>query len=51
MCMLTQGTPKSDERFINWMRLAALPDFRKLWGIIYTDLKKGDRVRNIDLVC
>ncbi|KAF5827486.1 CDC50/LEM3 family [Dunaliella salina] len=39
-----QGTPQSDERFINWMRIAALPNFRKLWGRISTDLKKGDRV-------
>jgi len=24
-----------------WMRTAALPDFRKLWGIVDGDLKKG----------
>jgi len=24
----------TDERFMNWMRIAAMPDFRKLWGRI-----------------
>ena len=38
------GTPKTDERFINWMRLAAMPTFRKLWGIIDQDLIEGDTV-------
>jgi hypothetical protein len=38
------GTPKTDERFINWMRLSALPKFRKLWGKIDGDLKQGDVV-------
>ena len=31
------GTPltvRQDERFVNWMRTAALPRFRKLWGRI-----------------
>lgn len=36
------ATPKENERFINWMRVSALPKFRKLWGKIETDLKKGD---------
>jgi hypothetical protein len=27
-------TVRSDERFVNWMRTAALPQFRKLWGRI-----------------
>eukprot|EP00798_Chlamydomonas_sp_ICE-L_P019868 gene19868-26562_t len=37
------GTFKEDERFINWMRLAHMPKFRKLWGRINDqDLKKGD---------
>jgi len=44
VCRKLQGTPKTDERFINWMRIAALPNFRKLWGKIDTDLKKGDVV-------
>lgn len=39
-----QGSPKEDERFINWMRISALPNFRKLWGKIHTNLKKGDVV-------
>jgi hypothetical protein len=24
----------TSERFMNWMRIAAMPDFRKLWGRI-----------------
>jgi hypothetical protein len=31
-----------DERFMVWMRPAALPDFRKLWGRIEKDLRKGN---------
>ena len=31
-----------DERFIVWMRPAALPDFRKPWGKIQKDLNEGD---------
>ena len=31
-----------DERFIAWMRPAALPDFRKPWGRIEKELNKGD---------
>lgn len=38
------ATPKENERFMVWMRLSALPHFRKLWGKIGTDLKKGDVV-------
>ena len=37
-----------DERFIVWMRPAALPDFRKLWGKIDKDLSKGDYELTID---
>jgi hypothetical protein len=37
-------TPKQDQRFQVWMRVSTLPRFRKLWGKIYTDLKKGDTV-------
>ena len=35
-----------DEHFIVWMRPAGLPKFRKLWGRINKDLKKG-QVLNI----
>ena len=38
----TQWLDVEDERFIVWMRPAALPDFRKLWGKIENDLLKGD---------
>jgi len=31
----------TDEHFIVWMRLSGLPNFRKLWGVINTDLKIG----------
>eukprot|EP00958_Prasinococcus_capsulatus_P010366 scaffold1009_cov375-Prasinococcus_capsulatus_cf.AAC.9 len=31
-----------DEHFIVWMRVAALPRFRKLWGKINQDIRKGD---------
>lgn len=37
-----------DERLIVWMRTAALPRFRKLWGVIDTDLTTGD-VLNITI--
>lgn len=30
------------EHFIVWMRTAGLPDFRKLWGRIESDLKAGE---------
>jgi len=32
----------SDERFMVWMRAAATPNFRKIWGKITTDLAAGD---------
>ncbi len=36
---------KQDDRFIIWMRLAPLPKFRKLWGVISDrDLLAGDTV-------
>lgn len=41
---------REDERFVNWMRTAALPRFRKLWGRIdalsggRTALEPGDVV-------
>ena len=31
----------TDPRFMNWMRIATLPDFRKLWGRINSDLSAG----------
>ena len=31
----------TDERFIVWMRVAGMPNFKKPWGIIHKDLPKG----------
>lgn len=31
----------TDEHFVNWMRVAAFPNFIKLWGIIEEDLDSG----------
>merc|ERR1712232_992264 len=31
--------------FIVWMRIAGLPNFRKLWGKIDKSLKKGSKIR------
>jgi hypothetical protein len=51
----TRLTVRQDERFVNWMRTAALPRFRKLWGRIdglggaRTSLEPGD-VIVIDVV-
>ena len=33
-----------EQRFQNWMRAAAMPDFRKLHAVIDSDLKAGDEV-------
>ena len=30
------------EHFAVWMRIAAFPTFRKLWGVIHSDLDKGN---------
>lgn len=37
-----QWIDMEDERFMNWMRVAGLNDFRKLWGIIDQDVESGD---------
>eukprot|EP00981_Chlorochromonas_danica_P001856 scaffold386_cov174-Ochromonas_danica.AAC.30 len=34
----------TDDHFKVWMRTAAMPRFRKLYGKIHSDLKKGDKV-------
>lgn len=31
----------TDERFMVWMRVAALPSFRKIWGRINNDIDEG----------
>jgi len=38
------GTVGEDEHFIVWMRTAALPTFRKLWGKIDRDLEANSKV-------
>ena len=40
--MTNQWIDMTDEHFIVWMRPAALPNFRKLWGRIKKDLEIGD---------
>jgi len=37
-----QWTDVTDERFIVWMRVAGMKNFRKPWGIIHEDLPEGD---------
>lgn len=32
----------TNERFMNWMRIAAMPNFRKLWGRILADVPVGN---------
>jgi len=39
-----KGMVKDDEHFVVWMRTAALPSFRKLWGKIETDLEEGSTI-------
>ena len=36
-----QWTDVENEHFMVWMRPAGLPDFRKLWGRVYTQLTPG----------
>lgn len=38
------GPVNEDEHFLVWMRTAALPSFRKLWGRIDYDIPKGSRL-------
>ncbi len=38
----------TDEHFIVWMRPAALPNFRKLWGRIKEDLKPGNYTLHVE---
>jgi hypothetical protein len=33
-----------EPHFMNWMNIAALPNFRKLYGVIKSNFKKGDRI-------
>eukprot|EP01026_Neomeris_dumetosa_P082006 TRINITY_DN9313_c0_g1_i7.p1 TRINITY_DN9313_c0_g1~~TRINITY_DN9313_c0_g1_i7.p1 ORF type:complete len:341 (-),score=34.48 TRINITY_DN9313_c0_g1_i7:166-1188(-) len=42
-------TMKEDERFIVWMRNAALPSFRKLWGEIGEKIAAGSTIK-VELV-
>ena len=43
-----QWTNVESERFMVWMRPAALPDFRKPWGKIDKDLTKGNYILTIE---
>ena len=38
------GPVRDDEHFVVWMRTAALPNFRKLWGRIDQDLPANTQV-------
>ncbi len=44
-CVLVCAQVQQDEQFMNWMRVSALPTFRKLWGKVNTDLKAGDVIQ------
>ena len=41
-------TNTTDERFMNWMRIAAMPTFRKLWGRIDNGLPSGNYTLSIE---
>jgi len=41
------STISTNEHFIVWMRPAGLPNFRKLWGRIMTDLAPGNYTLSI----
>lgn len=36
------------ERFAVWMRTSGLPDFRKTWGKIDSDIKAGEYTIEVD---
>jgi len=38
----------TDPRFMNWMRIAPLPNFRKLWGRINSNIVPGNYTLLID---
>lgn len=40
-----QGSVRDDEHFAVWMRTAALPHFRKLWGVIDQPIPKDSLVK------
>ena len=44
----TQWTDVENEHFMVWMRPAGLPDFRKLWGRVYTRLDPGKYILQIE---
>jgi hypothetical protein len=39
-----EGTVQEDEHFIVWMRTASTKSFRKLWGVIETDIERGQEI-------
>lgn len=39
---LTQWIDPENEHFINWMRISGLPNFKKLWGKVYSPLATGN---------
>ena len=45
-----QWTDVTDERFIVWMRVAGMPNFKKPWGIIHRDMPAGDYTLRIENV-